>query len=119
KHKPASISALPVKHTLKKVQHHTLLQTLQPSHFTPLQTPQPFSLSLLLQPHTTPKQASFLPTHHPTLLQPIPKQLPLLHASYYNIKLTTPQHLLIPQTFFPLHNQHCSSYNINKTSLIT
>ncbi|EJS62149.1 2-C-methyl-D-erythritol 4-phosphate cytidylyltransferase [Bacillus cereus] len=99
----ASICAVSVKDTVKKVEQGVVVETVERSQLKVVQTPQGFSVSLLLEAHRSAKQSCFLGTDDASLVERIGKQVGVVEGSYYNIKVTTPEDLLIAESF--LHVQ--------------
>ncbi|KEK22619.1 2-C-methyl-D-erythritol 4-phosphate cytidylyltransferase [Bacillus gaemokensis] len=99
KQKGASICAVPVKDTVKKVEQNIVVETVERSHLRAVQTPQGFSVPLLLEAHRSAKQGCFLGTDDASLVERIGKEVGVVEGSYYNIKVTTPEDLLIAESF--------------------
>ncbi|MEH7456213.1 2-C-methyl-D-erythritol 4-phosphate cytidylyltransferase [Bacillus pseudomycoides] len=99
KQKGASICAVPVKDTVKRVEQNTVVETVERSHLRAVQTPQGFSVALLLEAHQSAKQGCFLGTDDASLVERIGKEVGVVEGSYYNIKVTTPEDLLIAESF--------------------
>ena len=99
KEKGASICAVPVKDTIKKVTHDTVVETVERSHLQAVQTPQGFHVSVLLEAHESAKQAGFLGTDDASLVERLPKEVGVVEGSYHNIKVTTPEDLVIAESF--------------------
>ncbi|WP_242145438.1 MULTISPECIES: 2-C-methyl-D-erythritol 4-phosphate cytidylyltransferase [unclassified Bacillus cereus group] len=103
KEKGASVCAVPVKDTIKKVVNDAVFETVERSQLRAVQTPQGFSVSILLEAHQSAKQSCFLGTDDASLVERIGKEVGVVEGSYYNIKVTTPEDLLIAESF--LHVQ--------------
>ncbi|PDY44803.1 2-C-methyl-D-erythritol 4-phosphate cytidylyltransferase [Bacillus pseudomycoides] len=99
KQKGASICAVPVKDTVKRVEQNTVVETVERSQLRAVQTPQGFSVPLLLEAHQSAKQGCFLGTDDASLVERIGKEVGVVEGSYYNIKVTTPEDLLIAESF--------------------
>ncbi|MGG2094212.1 2-C-methyl-D-erythritol 4-phosphate cytidylyltransferase [Bacillus sp. S13(2024)] len=99
KEKGASICAVPVKDTIKKVTHDIVVETVERSHLQAVQTPQGFRVPILLEAHESAKQAGFLGTDDASLVERIPKEVGVVGGSYHNIKVTTPEDLVIAESF--------------------
>lgn len=99
KEKGASICAVPVKDTIKKVTHDTVVETVERSHLRAVQTPQGFHVPILLEAHESAKQAGFLGTDDASLVECLPKEVGVVGGSYHNIKVTTPEDLVIAESF--------------------
>lgn len=101
----ASICAVPVKDTVKKVECDTVVETLERSQLRAVQTPQGFHVPLLLEAHESAKQESFLGTDDASLIERVGKKVGVVQGSYYNIKVTTPEDLLIAESFLRVHEK--------------
>ncbi|PGZ72876.1 2-C-methyl-D-erythritol 4-phosphate cytidylyltransferase [Bacillus sp. AFS029637] len=99
----ASICAVSVKDTVKKVKQGVVVETVERSQLKAVQTPQGFSVPLLLEAHKSAKQSCFLGTDDASLVERIGRPVGVVEGSYYNIKVTTPEDLLIAESF--LHAQ--------------
>ncbi|KAB2445113.1 2-C-methyl-D-erythritol 4-phosphate cytidylyltransferase [Bacillus luti] len=99
----ASICAVSVKDTVKKVEQGVVVETVERSQLKAVQTPQGFSVPLLLEAHRSAKQSCYLGTDDASLVERIGKPVGVVEGSYYNIKVTTPEDLLIAESF--LHVQ--------------
>lgn len=99
KEKGASICAVPVKDTIKKVMHDTVVETVERSELRAVQTPQGFHVPTLLEAHESAKQADFLGTDDASLVERLSKEVAVVEGSYYNIKVTTPEDLVIAESF--------------------
>jgi 2-C-methyl-D-erythritol 4-phosphate cytidylyltransferase len=92
----AVISAVPVKDTIKQVQHGLINATLDRSQLWTVQTPQIFSFPLIHSAHHTP-QAKEDVSDDATLLQRLGRRVTIFHGSYTNIKITTQEDLLLAE----------------------
>ncbi|WP_242224022.1 2-C-methyl-D-erythritol 4-phosphate cytidylyltransferase [Bacillus cereus group sp. BfR-BA-01380] len=99
KEKGASICAVPVKDTIKKVMHDAVVETVERSPLRAVQTPQGFYVPILLDAHESAKQVDFLGTDDASLVERLSKEVGVVEGSYYNIKVTTPEDLVIAESF--------------------
>lgn len=99
KQEGASICAVPVKDTVKKVTDGAVVETVERSELRAVQTPQGFYVPLLLEAHESAKQEGFLGTDDASLVERLEKRVGVVEGSYYNIKVTTPEDLLIAENF--------------------
>jgi 2-C-methyl-D-erythritol 4-phosphate cytidylyltransferase len=93
----AVISAVPVKSTIKRVQGNNLLveETLNRKELWEVQTPQTFRAKVLRQAHDTLPPQDF--TDDAAMVEAIGGKVRILPGQYSNIKITTPEDLLIAQ----------------------
>jgi 2-C-methyl-D-erythritol 4-phosphate cytidylyltransferase len=92
----AVTAAVPVKETMKLVQEGKITATLDRSQLWTVQTPQLFSFPLLLHAYMTP-QAQEDVTDDVMLLQRLGHPVSIFPGSYSNIKITTPDDLLLAE----------------------
>jgi 2-C-methyl-D-erythritol 4-phosphate cytidylyltransferase len=85
----AAIAAVPVKETIKQVQHGQISATLDRSQLWTLQTPQVFSYPLAHRHFTAQKEAM--------LLERLGQCVFIFPGSYTNIKITTAEDLLLAE----------------------
>jgi 2-C-methyl-D-erythritol 4-phosphate cytidylyltransferase len=97
--KGASICAVPVKDTIKRVHDETVEETVERSSLWAVQTPQGFRLPLLQEAHEQAYQQSFLGTDDASLIERLGKEVGVVQGSYYNIKVTTPEDLIVAESF--------------------
>lgn len=99
KREGASICAVPVKDTVKKVEGGAVVETVERSQLRAVQTPQGFRIPILLEAHESAKQDGFSGTDDASLVERLEKRVGVVDGSYYNIKVTTPEDLLIAENF--------------------
>lgn len=92
------VVAVPVKDTIKIVdQDKLVINTPERSTLWAVQTPQTFSYSLLISAYQKAKEDNFLGTDDASLVEKIGKKVAIVSGSYENIKITTPEDLIIGQ----------------------
>jgi 2-C-methyl-D-erythritol 4-phosphate cytidylyltransferase len=89
----AAVVAVPVKDTIKKVENHTIVETIERSSLWAVQTPQAFRISILREAHQRANEQGFLGTDEASVVERIPYPITIVEGSYDNIKLTTPEDL--------------------------
>jgi 2-C-methyl-D-erythritol 4-phosphate cytidylyltransferase len=94
----ASVLAVPVKDTVKKVQGNKVIETVERSSLWAIQTPQAFRMSLLREAHERAIAEDFLGTDDASLVERIGKDVMIVEGTYDNIKLTTPEDLFFAET---------------------
>jgi 2-C-methyl-D-erythritol 4-phosphate cytidylyltransferase len=92
----AAIAAVPVKDTIKQVEHGLVYATLDRSQLWAVQTPQVFSFPLIHQAHHTPNARQDV-TDDAALLEGLGQPVAIFPGSYTNIKITTEEDLLIAE----------------------
>lgn len=89
----ATVLAVPVKDTIKKVVDLQVDTTIERAGLWAVQTPQAFRVSLLKEAHGKAKQTNFLGTDDASLVERIGKTVSITKGNYDNIKITTPEDL--------------------------
>jgi 2-C-methyl-D-erythritol 4-phosphate cytidylyltransferase len=89
----ASIVAVPVKDTIKKVENGIVIETVERSSLWAVQTPQAFRVHLLCKAHQYAEQTGFLGTDDASLVEHLGEKVAIIEGDYNNIKLTTPEDL--------------------------
>ncbi|MBF0805683.1 MULTISPECIES: 2-C-methyl-D-erythritol 4-phosphate cytidylyltransferase [unclassified Streptococcus] len=98
KAQPNSILAVPVKDTIKEVAAGMIQQTVPRERLMAAQTPQFFERALLVDVHEQALQAGYLGTDDASLVEAFSSvQVALLQGSYWNVKMTTPEDLILGQ----------------------
>lgn len=95
RHQAAS-AGVPVKDTIKQVYDQKIHSTLDRASLWAVQTPQVFSFPLIYQAHHHPLAQEDM-TDDATLLERLGHAVFIFPGSYTNIKITTPEDLLIAQ----------------------
>lgn len=90
-----ALVAVPVKDTIKAVQDGIITGTPDRSNLWQAQTPQAFRLDLILKAHQQADQEKFLGTDDCSLLERMDGKISIVTGSYRNIKITTPEDLVI------------------------
>ena len=91
----AAIAAVPVKDTIKLVQDG-IVSTLERSRLWTVQTPQVFAFPLIYEAHQTPLAQEDV-TDDAALLESLGHHVTIFEGSYANIKITTPEDLLLAE----------------------
>jgi 2-C-methyl-D-erythritol 4-phosphate cytidylyltransferase len=92
----AAIAAVPVKDTIKQVQHGWIAATLDRSQLWAVQTPQVFSFPLIQQAHHNPVAQEDV-TDDAALLEQLGHPVIIFPGSYTNIKITTQDDLFLAE----------------------
>ena len=95
----ATVVAVPVKDTIKVVSREKeVLQTLDRKTLWSVQTPQTFNHDLLKRAHEKARQDGFYGTDDASLVERIGVTVKVVDGSYENIKITTPEDLVLGET---------------------
>jgi 2-C-methyl-D-erythritol 4-phosphate cytidylyltransferase len=95
----ASLLAVPVKDTIKQATDLKVEKTLERKSLWAAQTPQAFRLSVIQEAHQKSVETQFMGTDDVSLVERLELPVQIVEGSYRNIKLTTPEDLVIAQLF--------------------
>lgn len=91
----AALIAVPAKDTIKRVEQGRVIDTLERSQLWQAQTPQGARCELLQRAYSEAAQEGFCGTDDASLLERIGQQVAIVAGDYRNIKVTTPEDLVI------------------------
>jgi 2-C-methyl-D-erythritol 4-phosphate cytidylyltransferase len=99
--KKATTMAVPVKDTITIIDKKTgtISRTPERDSLYTIQTPQTFDRELLLRAHRAAAADGFAGTDDASLVERLGIPVTVLMGSYTNIKITTPEDLLIAEAF--------------------
>ncbi|KPL03357.1 MAG: hypothetical protein AMJ73_07345 [candidate division Zixibacteria bacterium SM1_73] len=89
KEKKAVVLAVPVKETVKRVEHGNIITTLDRDKIWLTQTPQTFEYKLILDAYEKAKKDNFIGTDDSALVERLGHEVAILEGDYKNIKITT------------------------------
>ncbi|MCL1632365.1 2-C-methyl-D-erythritol 4-phosphate cytidylyltransferase [Sporolactobacillus sp. CPB3-1] len=95
----ASLLAVPIKDTVKQAEDFQVERTLERESLWAAQTPQAFRLSLIREAHRKCADINFTGTDDVSLVERLGYSVRIVPGSYRNIKLTTPEDMMIAQVF--------------------
>lgn len=95
----AALLAVPVKDTIKQAQGSHVEKTLDRKTLWAAQTPQAFRFSLILKAHQQGITDHFQATDDASLAEHLGVPVALVRGSYRNIKLTSPEDMMIAEKF--------------------
>jgi 2-C-methyl-D-erythritol 4-phosphate cytidylyltransferase len=95
----AATLGTPVKDTIKEVENGTVVRTLPRHKLFAIQTPQAFHPSLLREAHHQALAEGVQVTDDASLIEWLGKPVAIIPGSYRNIKITTPEDLVIAEAF--------------------
>ncbi len=95
----AATIATPVKDTVKKVADGIVQETIPRSSLYSVQTPQVFEAARLREAHLKAREQGYQGTDDASLFERLGYPVRIVEGSYRNIKLTTPEDLLIAAVF--------------------
>ncbi|MDI3310542.1 MAG: 2-C-methyl-D-erythritol 4-phosphate cytidylyltransferase [Thermoanaerobacterium sp.] len=92
--------AVPVKDTIKVVDDgNFVVATPDRTYLMAIQTPQIFEYKLIYEAHLKAMEDGFLGTDDTVLVERLGHKVKLVEGSYRNIKITTPEDLIISEAF--------------------
>jgi 2-C-methyl-D-erythritol 4-phosphate cytidylyltransferase len=96
----AVVLGMPVKETIKMSNPDgTVLRTLDRESLWQIQTPQTFQVNVIKEAYYRATQDGFFGTDDASLVERIGVKVHILPGSYTNIKITTPEDLLLANLF--------------------
>lgn len=102
----AATLAVPVKDTIKRVKNGVVVETVERSTLWSVQTPQAFLLPLVIDAHLQANQENYLGTDDASLIERAGKPVSIVLGDYTNIKITTPEDLLIAKAILDRENSN-------------
>lgn len=98
----ACVVGVPVKDTIKRVDGALIVETPPRAELWAAQTPQAFRFSLIMAAHEAALSQSYNGTDDASLLEWQGVPVTMVAGDYRNIKITTPEDLLIAEAFLAL-----------------
>lgn len=95
----AAVLGVPVKETIKRVVDGIAVETPERCHLWQVQTPQVFRYGLIRTAHEQARADGFTGTDDAMLVERLDRPVAMVEGSYANIKITTPEDLLIARAF--------------------
>jgi len=114
----AAVAAVPVKDTIKAVNDSgTVTGTPERHTLWNIQTPQGFNAHILRQAYEQAAQDGYLGTDDASLVERIGVNIKIVAGSYENIKVTTPEDLIIAEALIKgknsvFYNKECEAKNM-------
>ena len=100
----AVVLAMPVKDTIKMSSPDgTVLKTLDRESLWQIQTPQTFQVKIIKEAYSRATKDAFVGTDDASLVERMGVPVHILPGSYTNIKITTPEDLLLANLFLKLN----------------
>ncbi|MGD6818631.1 2-C-methyl-D-erythritol 4-phosphate cytidylyltransferase [Metabacillus sp. 84] len=112
----AATLAVPVKDTIKRVDQGEVLETVERSSLWAVQTPQAFRLSAILHAHEDAERSRYQGTDDASLIERLNQKVKVIPGSYANLKLTTPEDLLIAKAILKQRKEEKSD-DKNRTGI--
>lgn len=97
----AAVVAVPVKDTIKVIDSEKFVVETPPRQtLWSIQTPQVFDAALLRRAYDKAARDQYLGTDDASLVERLDEKVKIVPGSYHNIKITSPEDLLIAEAFF-------------------
>jgi 2-C-methyl-D-erythritol 4-phosphate cytidylyltransferase len=101
----AVVMAMPVKETIKMVQQDgTVLKTIDRESLWQIQTPQTFQVNVIKEAYHRATEDGFIGTDDASLVERLGVKVHILQGSYSNIKITTPEDLVLAQLILQMQS---------------
>lgn len=97
-----ALVAVPVKDTIKSVRDGIVLNTPPRENLWQAQTPQTFRFGIIHAAHLSAEKDGFIGTDDASLLERVGKEVRIIPGDYRNIKITTPEDLVLAEAFLSL-----------------
>src|SRR4030043_674948 len=102
----AGVLAIPVKETIKMSNPDgTVLKTLDRESLWQVQTPQTFQVNVIKEAYYKAAEDAFIGTDDASLVERLGVKVHILPGSYTNIKITTPEDLILAHLFLKMKAQ--------------
>ena len=95
----SAVVAVPVKDTIKMVSNNIVNSTPQRKSLWQAQTPQTFRFGTILKAYQSAEANHFYGTDDASLVEQIGGEVHIIHGDYRNIKITTPEDLILAEAF--------------------
>jgi 2-C-methyl-D-erythritol 4-phosphate cytidylyltransferase len=95
-----ALVAVPAKDTIKVVNNHVIRDTPPRETLWQAQTPQAFRYGIIRNAHEKAAEEGFLGTDDSSLLERLGGEVHVVMGDYRNIKITTPEDLVLAEAFF-------------------
>lgn len=103
--KGAAVTGVPVKDTIKEVENELIVSTPDRGRLWQVQTPQAFRFELLFRAYQRAAEDDFLGTDDASLVERLGVQPVIIEGDYSNIKITTPEDLLVAEALLGSREQ--------------
>ncbi len=100
-----ALVAVPVKDTIKRATNGLVLDTPDRETLWQAQTPQAFQFNLIYQAHNRAVKDAFTGTDDASLIERLGGAVRILRGDYRNIKITTPEDLVLAEAFLKAYQQ--------------
>ena len=100
----ASVVAVPLKETVKKIDNCFVQNTLDRDALWVAQTPQTFKADIIKKAHETAKRDGFFGKDDSSLVERLGYKVRICRGHYENLKITTPDDLVIAKHIFKKNN---------------
>jgi len=100
-----ALVAVPAKDTIKTVRNGFVIDTPERETLWQAQTPQAFRFGVICEAHQSAEEAGFIGTDDASLVERRNGQVRIVRGDYCNIKITTPEDLILAEAFLTASRQ--------------
>jgi len=100
-----ALVAVPAKDTIKTVRNGFVIDTPERETLWQAQTPQSFRFGIICEAHQNAEEAGFTGTDDASLVERRKGQVRIVRGDYCNIKITTPEDLILAEAFLSASRQ--------------
>ncbi len=117
--KKAVVAAVAVKDTIKIVDDHkNVIDTPERNTLWSIQTPQGFDAKLLRKAYDKAEQDGYLGTDDASLVERLGVEVKIVVSSYDNIKITTPEDVIIAEALIKQDSSHLSMQEVGGRDMV-
>ncbi|MBI5417798.1 2-C-methyl-D-erythritol 4-phosphate cytidylyltransferase [Candidatus Poribacteria bacterium] len=98
----ASITAMPVKDTIKETENSLVVRTIDREKLVYVQTPQAFAAKIIKEAYAKAYENGFIGTDDAVLVERLGIKIKIVEGSYSNIKVTTPDDISIAEALIKI-----------------
>lgn len=102
------VVAVPVKDTIKSVRNGIVYDTPQRESLWQAQTPQSFRFGKIFTAHLSAEADGFCGTDDASLVERTGGEVHIIRGDYRNIKITTPEDLILAEAFLSVMGKECN-----------
>lgn len=102
-----ALVAVPAKDTIKVTRDGIVIDTPERKTLWQAQTPQSFRFGVIYRAHKSADEAGFIGTDDASLVERLNGQVRIVQGDYRNIKITTPEDLILAEAFLTALRKEC------------
>ncbi|WP_163102730.1 2-C-methyl-D-erythritol 4-phosphate cytidylyltransferase [Peribacillus alkalitolerans] len=101
----SAIPGVPVKDTIKRVEDHLIMETVERSSLWAVHTPQAFRVPVLKRAHEEAAKEGYLGTDDASLVERLGERVQMVEGDYTNLKITTPEDIFFAEAIIKLREK--------------